>query len=62
MSHRLDGTQIAYNVMRAIFVELPAFARYREEYLGDVGFRRLQATLMANPAAGDVVAGTGGLR
>ena len=48
--------------MRAIFVELPAFARYREEYLSDVGFRRLQATLMGNPAAGDVMAGTGGLR
>ena len=48
--------------MRAIFVELPAFARYREEYLGDVGFRRLQETLMANPVAGDVMAGTGGLR
>ena len=48
--------------MRAIFVELPAFARYREEYLDDAGFRRLQETLMANPAAGDVMEGTGGLR
>ena len=48
--------------MRAIFVELPAFTRYREDYLGDAGFRRLQETLMANPVAGDVMAGTGGLR
>ncbi len=43
-------------------MELPAFARYREAYLGDVEFRRLQETLMANPAAGDVIEGTGGLR
>ena len=48
--------------MRAIFVELPAFARYRENYLGDAGLRRLQETLMAHPAAGDVMEGTGGLR
>ncbi len=48
--------------MRAVFVELPAFARYREEYLGEAEFRRLQETLLANPSAGDVVEGTGGLR
>lgn len=48
--------------MRAIFIELPAFARYREDYLGDAGFRCLQETLMANPVAGDVMEGTGGLR
>ncbi len=38
--------------MRAIFVELPAFARYREEYLpSDVGFgpRRLTAGDAAHP-------------
>ena len=55
-------TQVAYNAMRAVFVELPAFARNRESYLGDVEFRRLQETLMAHPAAGDVIEGTGGLR
>lgn len=48
--------------MRAIFVELPAFARNREDSLGDAGFRRLQKTLMTNPVAGDVMEGTGGLR
>jgi hypothetical protein len=35
--------------MKAIFVELPAFAKYRPEYLDDGGFRDLQNSLMANP-------------
>ena len=48
--------------MKAIFVELPVFARYRPEYLDDEGFRDLQNSLMANPEAGDVIEGTGGLR
>lgn len=48
--------------MKAIFVELPAFAKYRPEYLDDEGFRDLQNSLMANPEVGDVIEGTGGLR
>jgi len=48
--------------MQAVFIELPAFERSREAYLDDDGFRGLQDTLMANPEAGDVVPGTGGLR
>jgi hypothetical protein len=48
--------------MKAIFVELPAFAKYRLEYLNDERFRDLQNSLMANPEAGDVIEGTGGLR
>jgi hypothetical protein len=48
--------------MFALFVELPAFAHYREQYLPDPLFRLLQQELMANPLAGDVIAGTGGLR
>ena len=48
--------------MKAIFVELPAFAKYRSEYLNDEGFRDLQNFLMANPETGDVIEGTGGLR
>ena len=36
-------TQVAYSLhMKAIFVELPAFAKYRSEYLDDEGFRDLQ--------------------
>jgi hypothetical protein len=48
--------------MKAIFVELPAFAKYRPGYLDDEGFRGLQNSLMANPDGGDVIEGTGGLR
>jgi hypothetical protein len=48
--------------MKAIFVELPAFAKYRPDYLDDESFRDLQNSLMANPVAGDVIEGTGGLR
>ena len=48
--------------MKAEFVELPAFERYRAEYLDDDGFRALQAALMTDAQAGDVIEGTGGLR
>lgn len=48
--------------MKALFVELPAFARHREEYLDDEGFRNLQRFLLKNPEAGAVIEGTGGLR
>ncbi len=48
--------------MQAVFIELPAFERSRESYLDDGGFSRLQEALMANPEAGEVIPGTGGLR
>ena len=48
--------------MQAAFVELPAFTRYRADYLDDEGFRGLQKAMMENPEAGDVIEGTGGLR
>lgn len=48
--------------MKALFVELPAFARYRADYLDDEGFRSLQTLLLKNPEAGDVIEGSGGLR
>lgn len=44
------------------FVELPAFARFRNDYLDDEGFRGLQTAMILNPEAGDVIEGTGGLR
>ena len=43
-------------------MELPAFSRFRGGYLDEEGFRALQNSLMENPAAGDVIQGTGGLR
>ncbi len=46
--------------MKAAFVELPAFIRYRADYLDDDGFRGLQEAMMKNPEAGDVIEGTGG--
>ena len=48
--------------MRALFVELPAFERLRNEYLDDDSFLAMQNALMADPSAGDVIQGTGGLR
>jgi hypothetical protein len=48
--------------MKALFVELPAFARFRNDYLDDEGFRGLQTAMILNPEAGDVIEGTGGLR
>ncbi len=48
--------------MRATFVELPPFMRHRAEYLDDQTFRQIQNELLKHPEAGDVIAGTGGLR
>jgi len=48
--------------MKAVFVELPAFERNRQEYLDDDAFQSLQGLLMLNPEAGDVIPGAGGLR
>ena len=48
--------------MKALFIGLPAFAKYRADYLNDEGFRGLQQSLLKNPEAGDVIEGTGGLR
>jgi hypothetical protein len=48
--------------MQAIFVELPPFERTRKDYMDDDAYSDLQQELMANPVAGDVMEGTGGLR
>lgn len=48
--------------MKAVFIELPAFERHRDDYLDDDSFTQLQIALMVNPVAGDVIEGTGGLR
>lgn len=48
--------------MRALFKELPVFERVRSDYLDDEQYRQLQQALLANPEAGDVIEGTGGLR
>lgn len=48
--------------MKTVFIELPAFERHRDHYLDDDGFGQLQGALMANPEAGDLIEGAGGLR
>ena len=48
--------------MKALFVELPSFTRFRADYLDDDSFRAFQKTLLGNPKAGDVIEGVGGLR
>ncbi len=48
--------------MKALFKELPPFERARTDYLDDDGYRGLQNLLLANPQAGAVIEGTGGLR
>ena len=48
--------------MRALFIELPVFEQYRQDYLIDEHYRQLQLFLLKAPKAGDVIAGTGGLR
>jgi putative transcriptional regulator len=45
--------------MKAVFVELPAFERHRDDYFDDDGFSQLQVALMANPEAGDLIRGNG---
>jgi hypothetical protein len=59
----LKTTQLTYNkIMQATFVELPPFERTRKDYMDDDAYSNLQQELMANPEAGDVMEGTGGLR
>ncbi|MEY4884098.1 MAG: cytotoxic translational repressor of toxin-antitoxin stability system [Pseudomonadota bacterium] len=48
--------------MKATFIELPPFERVRQSYLDDAAYRQLQDELMANPEAGNMIEGTGGLR
>lgn len=48
--------------VKAVFVELPPFERYRSDYLDDDAFLKLQRELMLNPEAGDLIPGAGSLR
>jgi hypothetical protein len=43
--------------MKALFVELPAFQRFRPEYLTDEAYRGLQNGMLKAPEAGDVITG-----
>ncbi|MBB3239623.1 hypothetical protein FHW68_001114 [Pseudomonas sp. Tn43] len=48
--------------MDALFIELPAFQKHRNDYLDDELFRSFQLELLKNPETGDLVEGMGGLR
>ena len=45
-----------------VFVELPIFVRCAQELFSDDDLHELQVTLLANPAAGDLIPGGRGLR
>ena len=45
-----------------VFIETPIFTRLITETLSDDEYSAFQAFLMANPKAGDVIPGSGGLR
>jgi hypothetical protein len=51
-----------YNASMVSFVETKLFTRLVQEYLTDDEYWQLQALLMEQPDAGDVVPGTGGVR
>lgn len=55
-------TPKAYSAQSMVFLEAPAFERIRERYLDDDQYQLLQAALMANPEAGALIRGSGGLR
>lgn len=44
------------------FVETKLFSKLVEEYLSDDEYASLQQSLIANPAAGDIIPGSGGVR
>lgn len=58
----LRESRIVKKLDSAQFVELPAFSKYREQFLDDDAFRAFQLELLSNPEAGAVIQGTGGLR
>lgn len=45
-----------------VFVEASIFSKLRGHYLGDEDYRALQNHLIAQPAAGAVIRGSGGVR
>jgi len=45
-----------------VFIETPLFTRQLLKLLDDDAYAEFQAMLIRNPQAGDVIAGTGGLR
>jgi len=48
--------------VKAVFIEMRVFEKYRRQYISDSSYAEMQLELMANPRKGTVITGTGGLR
>ncbi len=55
-------TALTYNHSMFTFIELPIFTKYAADYFGDDALAELQASIAKNPAQGDVIRGTNGVR
>lgn len=53
---------LAYNIAIYTFIELTSFSRVRDDHFDDDDFAAFQRYLAMNPAAGDVIPETGGVR
>ena len=53
-------TQSGYNKM--IFIESKIFEKLREKYFDDTSYKEFQNFLLEQPAVGDTIQGTGGLK
>jgi hypothetical protein len=51
-----------YNGSMISFIETKLFTRLVQEYLSDDEYSKLQQALLANPEAGAVIPGSGGIR
>ena len=58
----VDAYTLAAYSAAMIFVELPVFTRVAAGLFGDEELRGIQDMLLADPEAGDVIPGGGGLR
>lgn len=59
---RKTNVQMDSGAEYSVFVSLPEFERRTKRTLTDDDLRALQLRLVEDPDAGDVIAGTGGLR
>ena len=53
---------LTYNDLVFVFIETKLFSRLAEDHLSDDEYKELQQSLIANPEAGDLIRGSGGLR
>ena len=56
-----NHTSLAYNA-RMVIIETAVFTRLIRDLMDDDNYRQLQAALVQQPDAGDLIPGSGGLR